>query len=249
MKIVVFLSNFFIHFLLWDFIIRFKHFVDPKHSFDFFNDYFRKMAYYLFRSASVWTNLRFMTDSTPGLKLPAQFIVVANHQSLADIPLMALALPQHNIKFVAKDTLGKNIPLISLSLRVGKHALVKRKGGSRQNQRALEHLVRLAKKEGICPLIFPEGTRSKTGEVKTFHTSAVRYLSRSLNLPILTVAIDGGYRLSKVTNLINLSSSIYYRAKLLSLHPSSDNKEDILRTIQICREEIVAQLEKWKKET
>jgi 1-acyl-sn-glycerol-3-phosphate acyltransferase len=246
MRVFSFLFFFVIKICYWDLVIRLKHFISPQTSLAFFNDYFKKMTRETFRLVLKITRVRFIVESTPGLQLPEQFIIISNHQSLIDIPLMVYALPRHDIKFVAKDSLGKYIPLISIAIRVGKHALVKRKGGAHQNQKALYQLSRLAQKEKICPLIFPEGTRSKTGAVKSFHTAAIRYLCRYLDLPILTAAIDGGYKLSTLTSFANMSVPVDYRIKLLSLHACPKTKEETLQVIEKSRKDIANQLHIWK---
>jgi 1-acyl-sn-glycerol-3-phosphate acyltransferase len=57
--------------------------------------------------------------------MPDRCIVVSNHQSLLDIPiLMHYFEPDRRLLFVAKKELGNGIPLISSVLRVGGHALI-----------------------------------------------------------------------------------------------------------------------------
>jgi 1-acyl-sn-glycerol-3-phosphate acyltransferase len=53
-------------------------------------------------------------------------IVVANHQSLFDIPPVIWGFRRHHPKFIAKIELGKGIPSISYNLRHGGSALIDR---------------------------------------------------------------------------------------------------------------------------
>ncbi len=66
--------------------------------------------------------------------LPRVFLIVSNHQSLADIPALAAAFPRHALRYVAKKSLSRGIPYVSTSLRWGRHALISRTGDYRAGQ-------------------------------------------------------------------------------------------------------------------
>lgn len=42
--------------------------------------------------------------------LPSVFMIVSNHQSLVDIPALALAFPRSTVRYVAKKELGRGVP-------------------------------------------------------------------------------------------------------------------------------------------
>src|SRR5471030_3173956 len=48
---------------------------------------------------------------------PGRFVVVSNHQSTADVAILPWALRSMNLKFVAKEELGRHIPTVSMALR------------------------------------------------------------------------------------------------------------------------------------
>jgi 1-acyl-sn-glycerol-3-phosphate acyltransferase len=126
---------------------------------------------------------------------PGRFIVVANHQSIADIAVLASSLRSLNVKFVAKEGLGRGIPAVSLALREWGSALISR-SGSRKDVASLRNMAAgLERWEGSVA-IFPEGTRSRDGRVQPFKPAAVRIVAEVANLPILPVAIDGTYAAS-----------------------------------------------------
>ncbi|SEC51423.1 1-acyl-sn-glycerol-3-phosphate acyltransferase [Tenacibaculum sp. MAR_2009_124] len=110
-------------------------------------------------------------------KLPENttLLFVSNHQSLFDIPPIIWHFRKYWPKFVSKKELGKGIPSVSFNLRHGGAALIDRKDG----KQALAELAKFAKrvhKNKWSAVIFPEGTRSRTGKPKTFAPNGLKML-------------------------------------------------------------------------
>jgi len=105
-------------------------------------------------------------------------IVASNHQSLYDIPALGHIFASRDIEFVAKSSLGKGIPTVSFNLRKGYSALIDRdKGG--QSVRAIFTLGKYMEESQIAVGVFPEGTRSRSGEVQPFMPAGIGTLLRS----------------------------------------------------------------------
>lgn len=125
------------------------------------------------------------------------FIIVSNHQSTLDIPPIVIGFRKHHPKFVSKIELGKGIPSISYNLRHGGSALIDRKN-PRQSITEIMKLGKHIEKENYCASIFPEGTRSKNGEVKRFqHAGIASLLKYSPSALIVPFVIDGNSELMK----------------------------------------------------
>lgn len=113
------------------------------------------------------------------------YVVVANHQSLADIVIIYQT--HMYFKWVAKEELLK-VPFIGGLLWVNNHILVSRgKLGSIKEvyRKAAEYL-----KSGIPMLFFPEGTRSGTDEMGEFQNGAFK-LAIKEGRAVLPVFIGG----------------------------------------------------------
>jgi len=118
-------------------------------------------------------------------------IFVANHQSLWDIVGIYWHLRKYNPVFVSKLELAKGIPSISYNLRKSKAALINRK----DKKQAISEILRLSsfiETEKRAAVIFPEGTRSKNGQLKLFAFNGLAALIKKAPSAILVpMAIRG----------------------------------------------------------
>lgn len=113
------------------------------------------------------------------------YVVVANHQSLADIVVIYMTFMQ--FKWVAKDSLFK-IPFIGWCLSLTKHIRLSR-GRIGSIKKAYREAVAWLRKD-MSVVFFPEGTRSKTGKIGKFQSGAFK-LAIQEKRPILPIVIDG----------------------------------------------------------
>ena len=152
-----------------------------------------------------WCLLRCLNvlGTTSKVERPVKFpenssiIIVSNHQSMWDVPLIIWNLKKLHPKFISKKSLGKGIPSISYNLKYGGSVLIER----RNVKQALEKIKDFAdyldknKRSGV---IFPEGTRSKTGKPRAFRRSGLEVLIK--NIPeayILPITINNSWKLQR----------------------------------------------------
>ncbi|MCW9708946.1 1-acyl-sn-glycerol-3-phosphate acyltransferase [Aliifodinibius sp. 1BSP15-2V2] len=118
-------------------------------------------------------------------KIAQPTIVIANHQSFLDLPLSYL-LPW-SMKWVSKRGLFY-IPILGWIIYMTGHLGIDRK--SMRSAKKLDDLVAPIQ-AGIPAMIFPEGTRSRTGELKPFKNGAFK-LAKKYNFKILPIVLQGG---------------------------------------------------------
>jgi 1-acyl-sn-glycerol-3-phosphate acyltransferase len=200
----------------------------------------------MLRMARVYAGLRINMDPAQKFELPKTFIVVSNHQSLVDIAVLACALPRHTVCFVAKKELKFGIPAFSFSLRNGGHALINRAGDFKNTYRELTKLAKRTR-YGACPAVFPEGTRSQDGRVRRFHSAAIRILMAYAQVPLVSIAMNGGYQISCLKDLIRNLSSCVYQVKILSIYPWAKNRQGVQEIIKKTEAEISAQVRLWQQ--
>ncbi len=158
-------------------------------------------------------------------------IVIANHQSFYDIPIIGHLFKKNDIKFVAKASLGKGIPTISYNLRNGHSALVDRDNGG-QAVREIFKLGRHIEETNYGACLYPEGTRSKTGKIQPFQTAGINTLLRSApNALIIPFAIKGHAELIQKSPIwVRIGQHINYSI-LPAINATAFNIDDLTKTL------------------
>lgn len=210
-------------------------------------DYITYNAPRLFFAVARYLDFRVILERSPeDDRLPERFLLVANHQSLIDIPVVFYRFRGKNIRFVAKKELGRWIPLISQVLRGQGHCLIDRQANRMQSMKTIDTFAKRAFRRGWSPVIFPEGTRSRDGTVGTFHAAGVRRTLELAPMPVVAVAIDGGWRLSTLDSLRNRLRGARYRLKVVKVYDTPSGKAEIGAVLNSARAEIAAQVEAWQ---
>ncbi len=128
-------------------------------------------------------------------KLPAEpCVIISNHLSAYD-PMVALAaFPERNLAYISKEE-NMKLPIVgSFIWHAGFHA-IDRENGMRA-LRTLKHAAGMIKSCGLDMGIYPEGTRSRTGELLEFKTGAF-LLAKRADAPLVIMVTRGSERVTK----------------------------------------------------
>jgi len=117
-------------------------------------------------------------------------VYASNHTSMFDIWALSAVLPG-STRFVAKQELGK-VPLLGIAMQRAGHILIDRTNRARAFE-AYDKAARVIH-TGISPIVFPEGTRSPTGELLPFKNAPFG-LAIQAQVPIVPVYVHGTYRI------------------------------------------------------
>lgn len=156
---------------------------------------FWKNAEFVHKVQQFWSRsffwLMFLPVSVDGQEhiVPGQsYVFVANHQSMFDVWLVYGWLPVI-FKWLMKAELRK-VPFVGTGCKAAGHIFIDR----RNTKAAMESLKEVEKQlvNGVCTVIFPEGTRSHNGEVGRFKRGAFQ-IAWDLGLPIIPLSLDGCY--------------------------------------------------------
>lgn len=125
-------------------------------------------------------------DGTEHIQPGQSYVFVANHQSMFDVWLVYGWLPVI-FKWLMKAELRK-VPFVGIGCKAAGHIFIDR----RNAMAAMESLKEVEKqlKNGVCTVIFPEGTRSLNGEVGRFKRGAFQ-IAWDLGLPVIPLSLDG----------------------------------------------------------
>lgn len=132
-------------------------------------------------------------------KVPAgvPLIIVANHQSMNDIPPIIWFMRKFHPKFISKKELGKGIPSVSYNLRHGGSVLIDRKD-PKQALPAIKGMAEYIEKHNRSTVIFPEGTRSKTGVPKKFSENGLKILCKyAPSAYIVPISINNSWKIDR----------------------------------------------------
>jgi 1-acyl-sn-glycerol-3-phosphate acyltransferase len=133
-------------------------------------------------------NLDLLPKNTP-------LIFVANHQSLYDIPAIIWFMRKSHPKFISKKELGKGIPSVSFNLRHGGSVLIDRKD-AKQAIPKIQKIAQYIENHQRSVVIFPEGTRSKTGIPKKFSENGLKVLCKyAPSALIVPISINNSWKM------------------------------------------------------
>lgn len=142
----------------------------------------------------------FETDLDP----QGQYVFMANHRSLFDIPALLTTLPGQT-RFLAKKSLFQ-IPVFGWALKMGGFVTIDRKDlGSARNSFA--DAVAQLEEAGVSVLVFPEGTRSLSDDLLPFKRGGFLLALKS-GLDIVPVGIAGSARVQPKRSLVIRPGSV-----------------------------------------
>ena len=134
------------------------------------------------------------------------YVIVLNHSAMTDIP--ALYYVPLNFRWVSKREVFR-LPFFGQFLSLHGDICIDRGRGSE----AMEQLLRKGKmwlSRGASVAVFPEGTRSKDGEIHRFKAGAFA-LAQEAGVDILPIVLDGTTTLVKKNRLFNWKNTITIR--------------------------------------
>ena len=189
-----------------------------KKSVDIFN-------FFLLRCLNI-LGTTYSFDNSHHLPLDRPCIFVANHQGMFDIPPIIWHLRKHHPKFISKVELGKGIPGISFNLRHGGNLLIDRKN-PRESLKKMSQFADYLNKNNRSAVIFPEGTRSRTGAPKKFAIQGLQMLFKKMpEATIVPITINNSWKLFRYGNFpmgigVNLNFKVHKPIPVSSDDPVS----------------------------
>ncbi|QAT41740.1 lysophospholipid acyltransferase family protein [Aminipila luticellarii] len=153
---------------------------------------------YILKATSTWgkrlvrdLNIHLNVLGKENLPEKGPVVFVANHQGYGDIPICCAVLDAFQTGFIAKKSLSK-LPFYGEWIKNIRSVMIDRddpRGSLRSIETAVEFI-----KQGFSMVVFPEGHRSKGGEISEFKKGSLR-LATKPGVPIVPISINGTYKL------------------------------------------------------
>jgi len=159
-------------------------FVPPR------GEWFLRFARGWARTILFFSGVRVAVLNSRRLEGGRAFVVAANHESYSDILVLLASLPL-SVRFLAKRSIFR-VPVLGWSIRAAGFVPVDR-GNRARGISTVEAALKLLK-AGRSLVIFPEETRTRTGELLPFKSGAALLALRS-GFPLLAVGIAGTRRI------------------------------------------------------
>lgn len=157
-------------------------------------------------------------------------IVMSNHQSLYDIPVIYCSVPGR-VRMVAKKELFA-VPLWGRAMRIAGMICLDRNDRTKAIESLNEGTSLL--RHGTRVWIAPEGTRSKTGDLGPFKSGGFR-MALDTGHRILPVALDGTRQVLPVRTLVVQCGKRVDVAILPPIDPKAygvDRRKDLMRDVR-----------------
>ena len=168
------------------------------------------------------------------------YVVVSNHQSMADIPLIS-NLPWE-MKWMGKKELFA-IPIIGWMMSLSGDIAVDRKNARSGAQAIIKAQRYLEQKCSV--MIFPEGTRTLDGRVRQF-TDGAFHLAIRAQVPILPLVIEGSHDcIPKNSWQFGKPSDIFLKV-LPPIETASLSIKDVQALRDRVRAATMAQIAEWR---
>lgn len=166
-------------------------------------------------------------------------LVLMNHQSLLDIPLVVAAMQDLYPRIVTRARYATGKPLISHMVRLYQYPVVDPRATTRGHLHRLEETAR----ESQTPLvIFPEGHRSRDGTMGAWKVRGLERILAARSWDVHLLVVDGLWRTAKLEDFLRSVGEIRGRVVRLGPFPSPEPGEATADFIQDMRTRMIEAL-------
>lgn len=182
---------------------------------------------------SLWMKYDYINFKKVDHTKPTLF--VSNHQSMWDIPPIMWYFRRNRPKFIAKKELAKFIPSVSFYLKHARHLTIDR-SKSEDAISKIEEFANGIHENGTSIVIFPEGTRSKDGNLGYFKPKGIRTILEKY--PEILIVPFAQHNTREIDNNGNFFKTLGIRIKIQMLEPRHFELENLDEQIEAMRQEI-----------
>ena len=161
--------------------------------------YHQMIAFFMRLALKALPGVKFSLNNKHGETFEKPAVIIANHQSHLDLLCTMMLNPK--VVLLTTDWVWKN-PMYGVIIRFSEFYPVS--DGYDKNVERLKSLV----ERGYSVVVYPEGTRSVTGDIQRFHKGAFQ-LAQSLNVDILPVFVHGANHVMPKNDFVLREGQLY----------------------------------------
>jgi len=142
-------------------------------------------------------------------------LIIMNHQSLVDILTLCLIGWPYVPWFVSRRRYGRFVPTIAFCQRLLGCPIIE----PSERRATLATLADAARRQDHGIAIFPEGHRTRDGEIGPFHSAGAQLMLRERPVPVYAVVSDGFWTCRRLVDFVFNIHKIDGRTEVLGPFP------------------------------
>lgn len=171
-------------------------FVDTNRLYDKDSKFYRFLLYYYTVLTFIVARIKIEIEGMELVPKDRNFVLMTNHRSNFD-PIISWIVLRHitNLTYISKPE-NFHVPFFGRVVRRCCFIPIDR-NNPRKSKKTMDYAAELMKKNKNCSIgIYPEGTRSKTGQLLPFHNMVFR-VAQEANAPIVVAVLENTQRIHK----------------------------------------------------
>jgi 1-acyl-sn-glycerol-3-phosphate acyltransferase len=177
-------------------------------------------------------------------------LIVMNHQSVFDIPVVVESLPVSTFpRFITRKRYFKWIPTVSHLVRLYQYPSVDPRADAQSMRKSLASIRDAARNSDVPLCIFPEGTRTRDGEIGAFRPMGLKLILKQRPWKVHALVGDGYWRAAKLKDFVREMSAVRGKLELAGVFDWSDPTQNSEEFIQDIRQTMVERLAEMRRGT
>jgi 1-acyl-sn-glycerol-3-phosphate acyltransferase len=185
-------------------------------------------------------------DVGPRHRIPSRpgVLVIMNHQSLLDIPLVVRSVEDGYPRIVTRQRYARGIPLISHMVRLYQYPVVDPRATVKGHVLGLKQ----ASHEGDTPIaIFPEGSRTADGDMTPWKRTGLKLLLSERRWTVYLIVADGMWKGRSIGGFVREVSRMNIRSAMMGPFESPAAEGDVDAFIEDMRSRMQTALAELRK--
>ncbi len=173
-------------------------------------------------------------------------VVIMNHQSVLEVAPLIHILKPRLPRFAARARYARWIPTVSPAVRYLECIVI----DPRRDRTGAVIALQQAAQQGLrhAVMLFPEGHRTKDGEIAPFRPAGMTALLQGRPMPVWTIVSDGFWHFRKVMDTFLGLGTVRGRLKVVERVMSPENPDDLPAFIEERRQNMIRELAKMRAE-